>query len=410
MQKVLLAAVQTPDTSDRQFDMQIEELEELVNTAGGEVVGLVSQKRERFDARTLIGKGKVEELAMHADANEADLIIFYQQLTPSQNNNLQQAVDFPVIDRIQLILDIFAMRATSKEGKLQVALAQNEYLLPRLAGNYNALSRLGGGIGTRGPGETKIEQDRRVLRNEIQRIKGELKEVEKHRSRIRENREKGAIFQLGLIGYTNAGKSTITNALTQADTLEENQLFATLTPLTRVFSLNNHFQMSITDTVGFIQDLPPQIIDSFHSTLEESRQVDLMLIVIDASSPYASEQEAVVLDTLKQLDMLDIPHLFVYNKMDIVANTHQAILAFNQPNVQISAKSEESIGDLLAAIVNELKDQYDEVEIAVSPSQIGNWMGLQDHTYFEKMEFDEVSQQYEVHLFKPKYLQLPKSE
>uniref|UniRef100_UPI00352AC7F5 GTPase HflX n=1 Tax=Aerococcus urinaeequi TaxID=51665 RepID=UPI00352AC7F5 len=410
MQKVLLAAVQTPDTSDRQFDMQIKELEELVNTAGGEVVGLVSQKRERFDARTLIGKGKVEELAMHADANEADLIIFYQQLTPSQNNNLQQAVDFPVIDRIQLILDIFAMRATTKEGKLQVALAQNEYLLPRLAGNYNALSRLGGGIGTRGPGETKIEQDRRVLRNEIQRIKGELKEVGKHRSRTRENREKGAIFQLGLIGYTNAGKSTITNALTQADTLEENQLFATLTPLTRVFSLNNHFQMSITDTVGFIQDLPPQIIDSFHSTLEESRQVDLMLIVIDASSPYASEQEAVVLDTLKQLDMLDIPHLFVYNKMDKVANTHQAILAFNQPNVQISAKSEESIGDLLAAIVNELKDQYDEVEIAVSPSQIGNWMGLQDHTYFEKMEFDEVSQQYEVHLFKPKYLQLPKSE
>src|SRR5699024_4602364 len=146
MQKVVLAAVQTRDTSDRQFDMQIEKLEELVNTAGGEVVGLVSQKRERFDARTPIGKGKVEELAMHADANEADLIIFYQQLTPSQNNNLQQAVDFPVIDRIQLILDIFAMRATSKEGKLQVALAQNEYLLPRLAGNYNALSRLGGGI------------------------------------------------------------------------------------------------------------------------------------------------------------------------------------------------------------------------------------------------------------------------
>lgn len=410
MQQVLLAAVQTPDISDRQFDMQIEELEELVNTAGGEVVGLVSQKRERFDTRTLIGKGKVEELAMHADANEADLIIFYQQLTPSQNNNLQQAVDFPVIDRIQLILDIFAMRATSKEGKLQVALAQNEYLLPRLAGNYNALSRLGGGIGTRGPGETKIEQDRRVLRNEIQRIKGELKEVEKHRSRTRENREKGAIFQLGLIGYTNAGKSTITNALTQADTLEENQLFATLTPLTRVFSLNNHFQMSITDTVGFIQDLPPQIIDSFHSTLEESRQVDLMLIVIDASSPYASEHEAVVLDTLKQLDMLDIPHLFVYNKMDKVANTNQAVLAFNQPNVQISAKSEESIEDLLAAIVNELKDQYDEVEITVSPSQIGNWMGLQDHTYFEKMTFDEVSQQYELHLFKPKYIQLPKSE
>lgn len=410
MQKVLLAAVQIPEISDRQFDMQIEELEELVNTAGGEVVGLVSQKRERYDARTLIGKGKVEELSMHADANEADLIIFYQQLTPSQNNNLQQEVDFPVIDRIQLILDIFAMRATSKEGKLQVALAQNEYLLPRLAGNYNALSRLGGGIGTRGPGETKIEQDRRVLRSEIQRIKGELKEVEKHRSRTRVNRERSAIFQLGLIGYTNAGKSTITNALTEADTLEENQLFATLTPLTRVFSLNNHFQMAITDTVGFIQDLPPQIIDSFHSTLEESRTVDLMLIVIDASSPYAAEQEAVVLDTLKQLDMLDIPHLFVYNKMDKLADTNQAILAFNQPNVQISAKSEESIQELLAAIITELKKQYDEIEVSVSPSQIGNWMGLQDHTYFEDMSFDEDKQRYELHLFKPKYLQLPKSD
>ena len=410
MQKVLLAAVQTPEINDRQFDMQMEELEELVNTAGGEVVGLVSQKRERYDARTLIGKGKVEELTLHADANEADLIIFYQQLTPSQNNNLQEAVDFPVIDRIQLILDIFAMRATSKEGKLQVALAQNEYLLPRLAGNYNALSRLGGGIGTRGPGETQIEQDRRVLRHEIQRIKNELKEVEKHRSRTRETREKSAVFQLGLIGYTNAGKSTITNALTEAETLEENKLFATLTPLTRVFSLNNHFQMSITDTVGFIQDLPPQIIDSFHSTLEESRQVDLMLIVIDASSPYASEQEAVVLDTLKQLDMLDIPHLFVYNKMDKLETSNQSILAFNQPNVQISAKSEGSIQELLDAIISELKKQYEEVEIEVAPSQIGHWMGLQDHTYFEKMAFDEETQNYQLHLFKPKYLQLPKSE
>ncbi|MGY0837043.1 GTPase HflX [Aerococcus urinaeequi] len=407
MQKVLLAAVQTPDISDRQFDMQIEELEELVNTAGGKVVGFVSQKRERYDARTLIGKGKVDELASQAEVKEADLIIFYQQLTPSQNNNLQQAVDFPVIDRIQLILDIFAMRATSKEGKFQVALAQNEYLLPRLAGNYNALSRLGGGIGTRGPGETKIEQDRRVLRNDIQRIKGELKEVEKHRSRTRENREKGAIFQLGLIGYTNAGKSTITNALTEANTLEENQLFATLTPLTRVFSLNNHFQMSITDTVGFIQDLPPQIIDSFHSTLEESRQVDLMLIVIDAYSPYASEQEAVVLDTLKQLDMLDIPHLFVYNKMDKL-DSSQAVLAFNQPNIQISAKSGDSIQNLLVAIIDELKKQYDEIEISVSPNQIGNWMGLQDRIYFENLSFDEEAQTYKLHLFKPKYLQLPK--
>ncbi|OYQ66796.1 GTPase HflX [Aerococcus sp. 1KP-2016] len=409
MQKVFLVAVQTQTVSDRQLTMQVEELKELVTTAGGEVVGVLTQKRERFDSRTLIGKGKVEELAMHAEANEADLIIFYQQLTPSQNNNLQEAIDFPVIDRIQLILDIFAMRATSKEGKLQVALAQNEYLLPRLAGNYIGLSKLGGGIGTRGPGETKIEQDRRVLRAEIQRIKGELKEVEKHQSRTRENREKGDVFQLGLIGYTNAGKSTITNALTDAGTFEENLLFATLTPLTRVFSLNNHFKMSITDTVGFIQDLPPKIINAFHSTLEESRQVDLMLIVIDASSPYASEQEAVVMKTLKDLDMLDVPHLFVYNKMDLLTAEEREKLSFNKPNVQISARSEESILDLQDAIIKGLKEQYERVELSIDPSKIGQWLSLQDRIYFDDMYFDEETQMYQIRVFKPSYIQLPEN-
>lgn len=409
MQKVFLVAVQTQTVSDRQLTMQVEELKELVTTAGGEVVGVLTQKRERFDSRTLIGKGKVEELAMHAEANEADLIIFYQQLTPSQNNNLQEAIDFPVIDRIQLILDIFAMRATSKEGKLQVALAQNEYLLPRLAGNYIGLSKLGGGIGTRGPGETKIEQDRRVLRAEIQRIKGELKEVEKHQSRTRENREKGDVFQLGLIGYTNAGKSTITNALTDAGTFEENLLFATLTPLTRVFSLNNHFKMSITDTVGFIQDLPPKIINAFHSTLEESRQVDLMLIVIDASSPYASEQEAVVMKTLKDLDMLDVPHLFVYNKMDVLTAEEREKLSFNKPNVQISARSEESILDLQDAIIKGLKEQYERVELSIDPSKIGQWLSLQDRIYFDDMYFDEETQMYQIRVFKPSYIQLPEN-
>ncbi|RPA60148.1 GTPase HflX [Aerococcus agrisoli] len=409
MQKVFLVAVQTQTVSDRQLTMQVEELKELVTTAGGEVVGVLTQKRERFDSRTLIGKGKVEELAMHAEANEADLIIFYQQLTPSQNNNLQEAIDFPIIDRIQLILDIFAMRATSKEGKLQVALAQNEYLLPRLAGNYIGLSKLGGGIGTRGPGETKIEQDRRVLRAEIQRIKGELKEVEKHQSRTRENREKGDVFQLGLIGYTNAGKSTITNALTDAGTFEENLLFATLTPLTRVFSLNNHFKMSITDTVGFIQDLPPKIINAFHSTLEESRQVDLMLIVIDASSPYAREQEAVVLKTLKDLDMLDVPHLFVYNKMDLISVEDREKLSFNKPNVQISARSKDSIEDLQEAIIEGLKEQYERVELTIDPGKIGQWLSLQDRIYFDEMYFDEDTQMYQIRVFKPKYIQLPEN-
>ncbi len=294
MQEVIAVLLEDKSETDQDFQMRLEECQELIKTAGGKLVATLTQSRDHPDPRTYIGQGKLAELKSLAETLSADLIIFYDALSPSQVRNIEAALDWPVIDRVQLILDIFTLRAHSKEAKLQVALVQNEYLLPRLAGQGLALSRLAGGIGTRGPGESQLERNRRTLRDDISRIKKQLKEAEKHREISRDRRTSSSRFKIGLVGYTNAGKSTILNGLTQADTYEEDQLFATLTPLTRSFSLENGFQMTLTDTVGFIQDLPPMVIDAFHSTLEESRDVDLLLIVIDASSTYAKAQEKTV--------------------------------------------------------------------------------------------------------------------
>lgn len=400
MQQIILVGVQTQEISDHRYEMQMNELQELVETAQGKVVSIISQKRERIDKRYIVGKGKLEEINREITKNDADMVIFYEQLSPSQNNNIQGQLEVPVIDRVQLILDIFAQRATSVEGKLQVALAQNEYLLPRLSGFGEMMSRLGGGIGTRGPGETKLEQNRRVLRNEIQRIKHELKDVEAHRERTRARRQNSSVFQIGLIGYTNAGKSTLINNISAADTYEANQLFATLTPLTRTFSLENHFKMTMTDTVGFIQDLPPMIIDAFHSTLEENRQVDLLLIVIDASSNYAAEQETVVLEQLKALGMDTIPHLFVYNKADLVDDNPKIL--FNQPSVFISAQDEDDLMTLLDAIITEMKQSYDRLEMVVQPGEINQWIKDSDVLYIESMTFDEEKNAYDLIFYKPK--------
>lgn len=400
MQQIILVGVQTQEISDHRYEMQMNELQELVETAQGKVVSIISQKRERIDKRYIVGKGKLEEINREITKNDADMVIFYEQLSPSQNNNIQGQLEVPVIDRVQLILDIFAQRATSVEGKLQVALAQNEYLLPRLSGFGEMMSRLGGGIGTRGPGETKLEQNRRVLRNEIQRIKQELKDVEAHRERTRARRQNSSVFQIGLIGYTNAGKSTLINNISAADTYEANQLFATLTPLTRTFSLENHFKMTMTDTVGFIQDLPPMIIDAFHSTLEENRQVDLLLIVIDASSNYAAEQETVVLEQLKALGMDTIPHLFVYNKADLVDDNPKIL--FNQPSVFISAQDEDDLMTLLDAIIAEMKQSYDRLEMVVQPGEINQWIKDSDVLYIESMTFDEEKNAYDLIFYKPK--------
>lgn len=317
LERVVLVGCQTTEDELR-FTYSMEELASLTKTANGTVVATMSQKRERFSTATYIGKGKVEELRSLVEEVEADLVIFNDELSPSQVKNLANEIDAKIIDRSQLILDIFARRARSKEGKLQVELAQLQYLLPRLVGQGLQLSRLGGGIGTRGPGETKLESDRRHIRRRIDDIKTQLKVIVQHRNRYRERRKKNNVFQIALVGYTNAGKSTIFNRLTEADSFEENQLFATLDPMTRKMILPSGFSLLLTDTVGFIQDLPTTLIAAFRSTLEEVREADLLLHVVDTSNPDYYQHEQTVQELLKELEYDQIPQLTVYNKKDMM--------------------------------------------------------------------------------------------
>lgn len=389
-EKVIIVGVET-EQNQRYFTESMAELSKLTNTASGEVVFTLTQKRPQVDRQTIIGKGKLQELIQQADAHEADLIIFNHEMTPRQSQLVSEAIGIPIIDRVQLILDIFAMRARSKEGKLQVELAQLEYLLPRLAGQGKSLSRLGGGIGTRGPGETKLETDRRHIRNKILGVKRELKAVEAHRARNRQKRQSSEIFQIGLIGYTNAGKSTILNLLTQADTYSKDQLFATLDPLTKKWRFAEGFEITVTDTVGFIQDLPTQLIDAFHSTLEESQSMDLLLHVVDASSPDRILQEQTVLQLMAELKMEEMPVLTVYNKADQIDPALFTPSLF--PNVLISAQSTDGKEKLVQAIKQQLLELMTPYTLFV-PSQNGQTLSalrrqtlvLKEHFVEEKMD------------------------
>ncbi|HAQ07027.1 MAG TPA: GTPase HflX, partial [Bacillus bacterium] len=314
LEKVILVGCQTSEDDDLRFHYSMEELESLTETAQGNVMVQVVQKRAKVHPATYIGKGKVEELQALEEELEPDLIIFNDELSPSQNRNLSAGLKARVIDRTQLILDIFAQRARSKEGKLQVELAQLQYLLPRLGGKGIEMSRLGAGIGTRGPGETKLESDRRHIRRRIDDIKTQLSVIVQHRDRYRERRKKNKTFQIALVGYTNAGKSTLFNRLTEADSYEENQLFATLDPMTRKAILPSGFTALLTDTVGFIQDLPTTLIAAFRSTLEEVREADLLLHVVDMSSQDYFSHEQTVNKLLEDLEVHQIPQITVYNK------------------------------------------------------------------------------------------------
>lgn len=315
-EKIILVGVILPNKTEEAFWNSMNELYSLVKTANGEVMDELTQKLERVSQASFIGSGKLLELAELVEMHEADVVIFNSELSATQVRNISKVVDARIIDRTQLILDIFAMRAKSKEGKLQVAYAQYKYLLPRLSGQGISLSKLGGGIGSRGPGESKLEMDKRHIREKMYDIKAQLTHVEKHRKRIIDRRNTQSVFRFGLIGYTNAGKSTIFNRLTNETTLEEDKLFATLDPTTRKIRFEGGFHALLTDTVGFIQDLPTTLIAAFRSTLEETANVDVLIHVVDASDPHYLQHETTVIKLLQELEMNHLPTLVVYNKMD----------------------------------------------------------------------------------------------
>ena len=382
-ERVILLGVELPDTEN--FEMSMEELASLAETAGAEVVSSYRQKREKYESESLIGSGKLAEIKAIVDADEIDTVIVNDRLTPRQNVNLEAELGVKVIDRMQLILDIFAMRARSHEGKLQVHLAQLKCMLPRLVGQGVMLSRQAGGIGSRGPGESQLELNRRSIRNQISDIERQLKIVEKNRETGREKRTESQVFKIGLIGYTNAGKSTIMNVLTNDKQYEADELFATLDATTKQIYLQNQFQVTLTDTVGFIQNLPTELVAAFKSTLEESRHVDLLLHVIDASDPNHAEHEKVVLNLLKNLDMLDIPRLAVYNKMDVAE--HFAATAF--PNVRISARDKDARSLLRRLIINEIREIFEPFSIRVHPNQAYKLYDLNKIALLDRYDFAE---------------------
>ncbi len=294
----------------------LEELAQLADTAGAVVVDKIIQQLPAPTHDYYIGKGKIEELLALKSTKPYTLVIFDDELTPNQQQNLEEALDVKVIDRAALILDIFARRARTHEGRLQVELAQHQYLLPRLAGQWSHLERLGGGIGTRGPGESQLETDRRLIKRKIQRLEEQTEEIRKRRAQYRQQRQKSGIPVVALVGYTNAGKSTLLNALCKADVLVDDKLFATLDPTTRRLTLPDNKAVLVTDTVGFIRKLPPTIINAFRATLEELTEASLLLHVVDLSSPDATEQCQTVENILEELGLATKPRLTVLNKID----------------------------------------------------------------------------------------------
>jgi GTP-binding protein HflX len=356
------------------IEESLAEFRELVASAGAVVVAELLQRRPRPDPATLIGAGKVEEIAGVAASTEADLVLFDHDLTPTQLRNLEAALPCRVLDRTQLILDIFARHARTSEGQLQVELAQLQYLLPRLTGKGKAMSQLGGGIGTRGPGETKLETDRRRIQSRIDHLKGELESVRRVRKQQRQRRESVPVPTVALVGYTNAGKSTLFNCLSGAAVLQSPKMFATLDPKLRVLSLPSRRKVLLSDTVGFIRNLPHTLVTSFRATLEEVAQAEVLLHVRDAASTYGEEQKAQVEKVLGELDVLGKPRIEVLNKIDLLGeHEREGLLARSQAGgeVAVSAREGEGMDALLKAIDHALhSDPTIEAELRV-PQQEG---------------------------------------
>lgn len=370
----ILVGLELPSNkvSSWKIENSLEELKQLADTAGAQVVGRVWQKRDRPDAALYIGRGKLDEIRMMCQQTNADLVIFDDELSPAQQRNIEALLGIKVLDRTALILDIFAQRARTHEGKLQVALAQMQYNLPRIMGQGLVLSRLGGGIGTRGPGETKLETDRRYIRDRINDIKKELEQVKKVRQLHRKQRESAGVTQVSLVGYTNAGKSTLLNELTatQSQVYVANQLFATLDPTTRVFKMDNQQEVSLTDTVGFIQKLPHQLVAAFRATLEEVVWADLLLHVVDVSHELHKEQIEAVNAVLKELGALDKKIIMVYNKIDLVDDASLLDALQAQDNtVLVSAKNGTGFGELSSLIAQNLNMLNKQVTLLIPYDQ-----------------------------------------
>ncbi len=326
------------------------ELRDLAISAGAEIVGEILQHRDRPDAATLIGKGKLEEIAGAVASSSADLLLFDHDLTASQQRNIEKAVNARVIDRTQLILDIFATHARTREGQLQVELAQLEYMLPRLAGRGIEMSQLGGGIGTRGPGETQLETDRRKINRRIRHLQRQIENVRRTRTQQRQRRESVPVATVALVGYTNAGKSTLFNALTKATVLESPRMFATLDPTLRSVMLPSKRKAVLSDTVGFIRNLPHTLVSSFRATLEEVQRSALILHISDASSPLSAEQDAQVEEVLKELEVANKPTLRVKNKIDLLPSKQRDSLRDDAQTVHVSAAKGIGLGTLLDRI------------------------------------------------------------
>lgn len=379
------AILVSADIGEYNADISMDELSELAKTAGAEEIARVIQRRAAYESATVIGEGKLEEVKELCQSMNAQLLIFDCELTASQIRCIEDETNVRVIDRTMLILDIFAGRAVSREGKLQVELAQLRYRLPRLMGIGASLSRLGGGIGTRGPGETQLETDRRHIRRRIDKLSAELKELEERREFSRARRKKDNVLVGAIVGYTNAGKSTLLNLLSGADVLAEDKLFATLDPTSRAIELPDGRSLLIVDTVGLIRRLPHHLVEAFKSTLEEAACADIILHVCDASDPDAAEKADVTLKTLAELGAAEIPVVTILNKCDLIEEN----IPEDEKTVKISAKRGEGIDKLLLAIARNLPESSHRMRLLLPYDKAGLGAKLRENGKVFSEEYTE---------------------
>ncbi len=390
------------DTGDYDAEASLSELFELAESAGAEPVASITQKLQHIDPATCVGSGKLEEIKDYCEREDIDLIIFDLELSPVQIRNIEAATDVRVIDRTMLILDIFALRARSREGKIQVELAQLKYMMPRLTGKGIEMSRLGGGIGTRGPGESKLETDRRHIKRKMETLKEQLRDVEEHRKQLRSRRSKDNVITVAIVGYTNAGKSTLMNTLTDAGVLSEDKLFATLDPTSRALKLPCGVSVMLIDTVGLVRRLPHHLVEAFKSTLEEAAQADIILNVCDASSEESRLHLEVTRDLLASLSSLDKPIIPVLNKCDLLTDNMSGISGA----VHISAKYGTGIDELLQAIEENLPKKLKRVKLLLPFDKAGIAAKLRQTAVLHSEEYTAEGVEIEATLDEIQYARL----